>query len=587
MKAFSMCVKAIVLITLLMGCTKKTDSTRKVLNIAISADIKGMDPIYANDAYSGGEIARVYEGLLEYHYLKRPYTLVPNLAEGLPVVSDNGLTYTFKIQKGVLFHDDAAFTGGKGRELTASDFVYSVKRLADPKLQALGWWVLKGRIKGLDEWRKKHASSKTVDYKEKIEGVQAIDKYTLQFKLSQSYPQFLYALAMPFTYVVAKEVVNKYGKEFLNHPIGTGPFVLPVFAQSNKIIYKRNSKYRKVLYPKTASEDYNNSTYLADAGKALPLVEEVVVNIMKEAQPRWLSFGKGKLDYLGIPKDNFEAAITPDKALTDSFQKKGVSLLKVTSLDVTYVAFNHDVKLFSNVKLRRAMSLAYNPDKSNELFHNNLALPAKSVVPPGISGYIENYNNPYMGQNIEAAKKMLVEAGYPAGLGLPEMTYDCTASTTARQGGEFFKKQMAKIGINVKVVTNPWPQFQGKIQKRQVQLYGIAWGADYPDAENFLQLLYGPNRSPGANGSGYANPEFDQLFKSASSLQDSPERTALYEKMYRIAAEQVPWIYGVHRQNFILHNGWVRNYVPSDFDWGHSKYLNIDLNKKKELIKNL
>ena len=308
---------------------------------------------------------------------------------------------------------------------------------------------------------------------------------------------------------------------------------------------------------------------------------------MKESQPRWLSFGKGKLDYLGIPKDNFEAAITPDKALTDSFQKKGVSLLKVTSLDVTYVAFNHDVKLFSNVKLRRAMSLAYNPDESNKLFHNNLALPAKSVVPPGISGYIENYNNPYMGQNIEAAKKMLIEAGYPGGQGLPEITYDCAATTTARQGGQFFKKQMAKIGINVKVVTNPWPQFQAKIQKRQVQLYGIAWGADYPDAENFLQLLYGPNRSPGANGSGYANPEFDQLFKSASSLQDSPERTALYEKMYRIAAEQVPWIYGVHRQNFILHNGWVRNYIPSDFDWGHSKYLNIDLNKKKELIKNL
>lgn len=587
MKILAFCVNAIILMALFAGCTKKTDLSRKVLNISVGADIKGMDPIFANDAYSGGEVARVYEGLLEYHYLKRPYTLVPNLAESLPAVSNNGLTYTFKIRKGVLFHDDAAFEGGKGRELTAADFVYSVKRLADPKLQALGWWVLKGRIKGLDDWRKKHTTSKVVDYNEAIEGVKALDKYTLQFNLSKSYPQFLYALAMPFTYVVAKEAVDKYGKEFLNHPIGTGPFILPVFTQSNKIVYKKNTKYRKAFYPKTASEDYNTPGYLADAGKQIPLVEEIRVNIMKESQPRWLSFGKGKLDLISIPKDNFEAAITPDKGLTDGLAKKGVSLLKVTSLDVTYTAFNHDVKLFENVKLRRALSMAYDPNKSNKLFFNDLAVPAKSVVPPGIAGHIKNYSNPYMGPNVEGAKKMLAEAGYPNGLGLPEITYDCTASTTGRQQGEFFKKQMAQIGVKIKVVTNPWPQFQSKIQKRQIQLYGIAWGADYPDAENFLQLLYGPNKSPGANGSGYKNPEFDQLFKSSSTMQDSPERTALYEKMYRIAAEEVPWIYGVHRQNFILHNGWIRNYVPSDFDWGNAKYLNIDLNKKKELIKKL
>lgn len=577
----------LILISVLIfsSCTKKKDINSKILNLAVTAEIKGMDPIYASDVYSGNEIARVYEGLFEYHYLKRPYTLVPNLAESLPEVSKDGLTYTVKIKKGVMFHDDAAFINGKGRELVASDFVYSIMRLADSKLQGLGWWVLQGKVAGLDAWREKYEAADKVDYSDKIEGLQALDKYTLQFKLVKPFPQFLYSLAMPFTYVVAREVVEKYGKEFINHPVGTGPFILPEFKQSNKIVYKKNPNYRKVLFPSEASEEFEK--YLGDAGKQLPLVEEIIVNIMKEEQPRWLSFSKGKLDYISIPKDNFESVITPDKGLVDDFQKKGVSLIRSTGLDLAYIAFNHDLELFKNLKLRRAMSLAYNPVESNKLFYNNTATPAQSIVPPGIAGHIPGLQNPYMGQKIENAKKLLSEAGYPNGKGLPEITYDCPSNTTSRQMGEFFKKQMSLIGINVKVVTNPWPQLQAKINNRQVMLFGIGWGADYPDAENFLQLLYGPNKSPGANGSGYDNPIFNRLYKLASTLQDSPERTALYEKMNRMAMEEIPVIFGMHRQNFILHNGWLRNYIASDFDWGSAKYLNVDINKKKELLKKL
>jgi ABC-type transport system substrate-binding protein len=569
------------------SCTKKVDLNEKVLNLAVTAEIKGMDPIYANDMYSSNEVARVYEGLLQYHYLKRPYTLVPNLAEEMPTVSKDSLTYTFKIRKGVLFHDDAAFPKGLGRELVAQDFVYSIKRLADPKLQSLGWWLLQGKLVGLDDWRKKYAEKDKVDYGEVVEGVKALDKYTLQFKLKKSFPQFLYALAMPFTYAVAKEVVDKYGKEFLNHPVGTGPFILPVFTQSNKITYTKNPKFRDKYYPAEASEEFNTPYYLADAGKKLPLVNKIVVNIMKEQQPRWLNFQKGKLDVLGIPKDNFDTAVTPDRGLTDQMAKKGIELIKSINLDVTYIAFNHDDPLFKNVHLRRAMSMAYDPVKSNKLFYNNLAVVAQSLVPPGIAGQIKGYTNPYVGPNIEGAKKMLAKAGYGEGLGLPEITYDTASATISRQMGEFFKKQMALIGIKVKVVTNPWPQLQEKITKRKVQVFGIAWGADYPDAENFLQLLYGPNRAPGANGSGYDNPEFNRLFEVSSLMQDSPERTALYEKMYRIAAEQMPWIFGVHRQNFILRHGFLKNYVASDFDQGSAQYLNIDLKKKAEILKKL
>lgn len=570
------------------SCTKKVDSTERTLNLAISAKVKGMDPIYANDRYSGNEVARVYEGLLEYHYLKRPYTLKPNLAEAMPVVSEDGLTYTFKIKKGVLFHDNEAFPEGKGRELVAADFVYSIKRLADPKLQGLGFWLLDGKIKGLNEWKKKYSELPTTDYNEEIEGLKALDKYTLQFKLKKSFPQFLYSLAMPFTFAVAKEVVEKYGKEFLNHPVGTGAFTLNRFQQSNKITYLKNKNFRKKTYPCVGAEEFKKAGHLSDCGKQLPLVEKVIVNIIIESQPRWLNFQKGKIDFMAVPKDNFDSAIPDAKNLDPRYIEKGIRLSISPLLDVTYTAFNHDKKLFNNVKLRQALSLAFNVDESNKLFYNSTALPAQSVVPPGIAGHINNFKNPYRGhgsdKNIEDAKKLLAEAGYPNGEGLPEITYDCPSSTTARQTGEHFKKQMAKIGVRIKVLTNPWPELQKKIVNRNVDLYGIAWGADYPDAENFFQLLYGPNKSPGANGSGYNNPIFNKLFASAAIMQDSPERTALYEKMYRIAAEEMPWIYGVHRQSFTMVSGWLKNLTPTDFEAGRAAYLDIDLEKKKTLM---
>lgn len=583
-RSFTSALMLTLLFVGLSACKKDEVANEKVLNVSVPSEVKGMDPIYANDLYSSNEVARIYEGLLEYNYLKRPYTLIPNLAEEMPTVSEDGLTYTFKIRKGVLFQDDAAFPQGKGRELVAEDFVYSIKRLADPKLQGLGWWLLDGKIAGLNEWRDAQAKNDTVDYNAEVEGLKAVDRYTVQFKLSKNFPQFLYSLAMPFTFAVAKEVVDHYGQEFLNHPVGTGPYMLPQFNQSTKIEYTRNPTFREKLFPAgDVSEEYA-AIAKEYKGKKVPFIDRIVVNIMKESQPRWLNFQKGRIDYIGIPKDNFASAVTPDRELSKDLQEKGIILEITPSLDVTYTAFNHDLKLFQNTKLRQAMSLAYDVNESNKLFYNGTSLPAESVVPPGIAGNIPGYKNPYRGPDVEKAKELLAAAGYPEGKGLPEITYDCPSSTDSRQIGEFFKQQMAQIGINIKVVTNPWPELQSKITKRQVMMYGIAWGADYPDAENFLQLLYGPNKSPGANGSHYDNEEFNRLFKTASVMQDSPERTALYEKMNRMAAEEMPWIFGVHRQSFLLKQGWLKNYVPTDFDSGIAQYLDIDLEKKKELL---
>lgn len=564
------------------SCTKKRTFDQKTLQLVIGADVKGMDPIFANDTYSSGEVARIYEGLLEYNYVKRPYTLTPNLAESMPEVSTDGLTYTFNIKKGVYFHDDQAFPEGKGRELEAQDFVFSIQRLADPKLQGLGWWLIDGKILGLNEWRDENAKKEKVDYSKSIPGLVALDKYTLQFKLVKPFPQFLYALAMSFTYAVPREVVEFYGNEFLNHPVGTGPYILPIFKQTKKIEYTRNPNFRKKMFPEDASPEFAEIVK-EYKGRQVPLVDSIVVNVMTEDLPRWLSFKKGRLDLIGIPKDNFDSAVVPGKGLAEDMKNKGIELLIFSSLDITYTGFNHDLKLLQNKNLRKAMALAYDENEFNRLFFNNTALPAQSVIPPGIAGHEKDFVNPYREQNIELAKEYLAKAGYPEGKGLPEITYDCPNSSSSRQTGELFKKQMAKIGINITVMLNSWPELQNKITKRNIMTYGIGWVADYPDAENFLQLLYGPNRAPGANGSGYDNPEFNAIFKKASVMQDGPERTALYKQLNRLVADEMPWIFGNHRQSYVIKHGWIKNYIPTDFNHGVAQYWDVDLEKKSLL----
>ncbi len=569
-----------------VGCSREQNFDEKVLNLITPQKIKGFDPIYAADLYASNEIGKVYEGLLEFHYLKRPYELTPNLAESMPEVSADGLTYTFKVKKGVMFQDSKAFPGGKGRELKADDFIYSIRRMADPKLQSTGWWLLDGKIAGLNQWREKNASAEKVNYEEEVEGLKKVDDYTFQFKLAKPFPQFLYALAMPFTFAVAKEVVEFHGQEFQNYPVGTGPFKLEKFDNSNRIVYHRNPSFREKLYPSEGEATDEAAGLLADAGKKLPLVDKVIVNIVVESQPQWLNFQKGSADLLAVPKDNFDQAIVGGKNLHPDMAKKGIRLSMVNALDTTYVAFNHTDPLFKdNIKLRQAMSLAYDHVESNKLFYNNTATIAQSIIPPGISGHKKEYKNPYIGRNLEMAKKLLKEAGYPEGKGLPELNYETVGSTVSRQQGEFFAKNMADIGIKIRISTNTWPELVKKTNTKTAQMFGIAWGADYPDAENFFGLLFGPNESPGSNSSNYKNPTFDKIFAQASIMQDGPERTALYEQLYEMAGNEVPWIYGMHRTSVSVYQGWVKNYKYIEFNHTQVQYLNADLEAKKELLK--
>jgi len=576
----------IILLTLSLfsACSKKQDTNERVLNVIAASDIKGFDPIMASDIGSAAQIAKIYEGLLSYHWLKIPFELIPNLAEEMPVISPDGMTYTFKLRKGVYFQDDLAFPNKKGREMEASDFVYSIKRLADSKNQATGWWILDGKIKGLNEWRNKYQSQPTANYDEEVAGIKAIDKYTLQFQLSKVFPQFLYSLAMPFTFVVPKEAVTKYGPEFINHPVGTGPYVLPLFDQGKRLVFTKNPTFREKFYPNEASPEYKH--FLGDAGKKLPLVDKIVVNVMIESQPAWLKFNKGEVDYFNIPKDNFSSTIVGNK-LSKEMLDKGMSLTIMPSLDVYYIGFNFDNKLFQNLNLRRAMSLAYDVKAANKLFYNDTGFSAESVSPPGLAGNAPGFKNEWKGPNLDLARKTLALAGYPDGKGLPEITLDTMSSTTARQRAEFFQQQMEKIGIKIKVVTNLNPELQAKIKKRAVQMIDYGWIGDYPDTENFLQIFYGPNSAPGANSSNYNNPTFNKEFEIAVKMQNSPERTALYEKLNQFLANEAVAIFTVHTQSYILQQKWIKNYHDSDFIFDFHQYMNIDQAQKAESLKKL
>lgn len=580
-KSFQILIVLSLVASLNSSCTKKDTDKENAIQLASRALIKGLDPHSASDVYSGTAIAQIYEGLLHYNYLKRPYTVEPELAEAMPSISEDGLTYTFKIKKGVHFQNDPAFAESKGRELKAQDFVYSFKRLADPATRAEGFWVLDGKVKGLNEWAE-NLKNKKANYETAVEGLQTPDDNTLVIKLVQPYNQLLYVLTMAPTYVIAHEVVEKYGKEFLNHPIGTGPFEFDSWVRGSKLVLKKNPTYREDLYPSEADEADKAQGLLVDAGKKMPLADKFVMYEMPEDSTRWQNFMKGNVDAIEIPVDNFATAIADGK-MKPEFTAKGMSSTVVAGDDYVYVSMNmKDPILGKSKELRQAMTLANDNLGLIKKFYN-AAAPAHGPIPPNIAGNDPKYVSPYQKLDLEKAKELLKKAGYPEGKGLPELVFESLSDTKNRQISEFFQQNMAQIGIKVRINTNTWPQFQDKIKNSKAQIFGIAWTADYPDGQNFLQLFYSKNASPGPNDSNFNNPEYDKLYEKALLLKPGTERDELYHKMRDILIEQSPQIFQVNRQFYWGKNGWLQNFKFSNMVYDFGKYLKVDTQKKMDL----
>jgi oligopeptide transport system substrate-binding protein len=573
-------------LALFSACSKggggSTDSCNgNIIRYPMIADAKSLDPINTDDRYSHLTADLIYEGLLQYHFLKRPMEVIPSLSDGMPQISKDELTYTFKIKKGVMFQDSKNFPNGKGREVKAQDFVYSFLRLADPKISTQGYWIFDKKILGIDEWRKAQEKTPQTDFDHPPAGFQALDDYTLQIKLAQKYPQLLYVLAMTYTAVVPREIVEKLGKDFTNNPVGTGPYVFERWMRNARINLRRNPNYHEELYPSEGEPADKEAGLLEDAGKRLPFADCVEMQVYVEPQPSWLNFMKGNADFLVIPKDNYSSAVDENKKLKPEFVKRGIVLGIYPQQDVTYIAFNTTDPTIQKggPNLRKAIALAINEDEQIKLFRNGRAIPAQSPIPPGMAGYDPDYKNPFRQFSVEKAKEYLKKSAFPDGV---ELTYETVSSSDSRQMAESVQRYLKPLGINLKINMNQFSELLSKVDHGKAQMWGVAWGADYPDAENFLQLLYGPNKAPGPNGSNFNNAEYNELYKKMSVMRDSPERRAMIKRMVKILEEEMPWVPNDHRIGFVLVHPWLKNVKMNDVGGNYAKYFRVDLERKKK-----
>ncbi len=552
----------------------------KTLEVFSNSPIASLDPIMGTDVYSVQAMSKVYEGLYEYHYLKRPFTLSPNLAEAMPEVSEDRLTYTIKIRKDVYFQDDPCFENGKGRLLTAHDFIYSWKRLLDPKNAAKQAWILDGKIEGFDAWQENRNQEAAADYDTPISGLQATDDYTLKIKLVKPSAQFVNFLTMTPTFVVAKEAIEYYKDDFNNHLVGTGPFAVESYnPNDNKIVYVKNKKFRKVYFPTEGDIEFQK---MIDqyGGKQMPFVDKIVTNIVAEEQPRWLQFQKKKADYIDLRGGTVELNILEkNHQLKQEYKDKGMKIFTKEDISVGYTVFNTQHELFKNKKLRQAISLAFDRDKQNTIFSNGRSSYQHTTIPKGFAGHDPDYKAPYGYFDLLKAKQLLQEAGYPEGKGLPKITYNTSIGVNSKKGAEFLQQNMKAIGIDLVIVQDLFPQLIEKTDKGATMMHGMAWSPDYPDAETFLSLFYSKGELKRSYGK-YDNSIYDAMYEQASKLEDGPERTKLYKKMAEHIAENVPVIVSMKKGDIYVYHDYVKNLIFTDFHAGLEKYVDIDILKK-------
>ena len=578
--------------------------SQMVLRHVLYTTIKGLDPGNMRDVYSVIVGSQIFETLYQYHFLKRPYELVPLLAEDMPQISDDllgprkagSLTYTIRIKKGVYFQDDRCFPNSKGRELKAEDFVFSLKRVANIKYLSQNWSIFDNKILGLDEFREYTKSCETkedVDYSWEVEGLTTLDDHTLVIKLKKPWPQLCTALADIATAPVAKEAVDYYGEDIISHPVGTGPFKLNVWRRGSYIELVRNPAFRGELYPSQGEDGDAEAGYLDDAGRPIPFADRVLWIIIKERQPAWLLFLQGKVDATVIPKDSFDEVMGGVGELTPAMRQRNIHLKTFKDPSTYWVGFNMtDDVLGKNKPLRRAISYAIDREKFIELFFNNRHLVAHGLIPPVMSSYNPKIKEKrYSRYDPERAKELLKQAEKTHGGSLPTLKIAMPGTDTwYRQFGQFLKRNLNAVGLEIEVQYMDRPTYQEKVNTKSAQMFSSGVSASIPDAQDFLSMFYSEYQAPGRNKFNYCNPAFDELYERARVLPDCDERRRLYRKMEITVLEDCPAAFLNHRVAYVLHHDWYKNYKPHAFAYGLSKYRRIDMAERaayKELLKKI
>ena len=640
-----------------------------VLFSSFSERPKHLDPVRSYSENEYAFIGQIYEPPLQYHYLKRPYQLVPLTAAAMPepVYRDaQGRTlapdapaaavalsvYEVRIQPGILYQPHPAFARdeegralyldlppgaldrvrGLGdfprtgtRELVAEDYVHQIKRMAHPRLHSPIAGVMGEYIAGLTGYgaslraalagREQRAGEGAfLDLREfPVPGAEVVDRYTFRITVRGKYPQFLYWLAMPFFAPMPWEVDRFYAQPGMAernlvldwYPVGTGPYMLVENNPNRRMVLVRNPNFRGEPYPGEGEPEDRSLGLLEDAGKPMPFIERAVYSLEKEDIPYWSKFLQGYYDASGITSDSFDQAVRlgsqGDPEVTERLSGQGVRLVTAVRVSTSYTGFNMlDPVVGGHGEparlLRRALSIVVDFEEFISIFANGRGVAAQGPVPPGIFGHREGNAgvNPYVylwrdggaaRRGLEEAKRLLAQAGFPHGrdqaTGKPLLlNLDTTASGPDDKARlDWMRKQFAKIGVQLAVRATDYNRFQEKMRKGTAQIYQWGWNADYPDPENFLFLLYGPNgkvEHGGENASNYASPEFDRLFEALKDLEDGPERQALIDRAVEVARRDAPWMWGLHPKAYSLHHGWYSNVKVNLMANNTLKYRRVD-----------
>ena len=646
-----------------------SDAEKNILYSSFRERPKTFDPARAYSSNEYQFIAQIYEPPFQYHYLKRPYALVPltavavpapvyldkqerRLPPDAPVARIAYSVYEIHIQPGIYFqphpafaHDAAGHQLYQGltakdlvdvntigdfpqtgtRELTAADYIYQIKRLAHPKLHSPIQSLMNDYIVGLREYAdtlKKAYDAIAAGREEGVyldltqyplAGVEEVDRYTYRIKINGKYPQFLYWMAMPFFAPVAPEVDQFFSQSGMAeknltldwYPVGSGAYMLTINNPNRQMVLEHNPNYHEEHYPSGGEPDDVAAGLLTDAGKRLPFVDKVVFSLEKESIPYWNKFLQGYYDRSGVIAESFDQAIRftgeGETEVSDAMKQKGIQLLTSVQTSTYYLGFNMLDPVVGGYterarKLRQAISIAIDFEEQISIFDNGRGIAAQGPLAPGIFGFREGAAgiNSYVydwaeggakRKSIEYARLLLAEAGYPDGInpanGKPLMiNFETPATGPERKAQlDWMRKQLQKINIDLVIRATDYNRFQEKMRKGDAQMYDWGWNADYPDPENFLFLLYGPNKKvghDGENASNYDNPEFNRLFERMKNMDNTPERQAIIDQMVDLVRRDAPWVWGVHPKQFMLQHDWVFNVKPGQMANNTLKYIRLD-----------
>jgi ABC-type transport system substrate-binding protein len=595
-----------VFIVLPAGCGNNPypdgETATPTLYLSLRDDPQTLDP---SNSYTPAIVDNICPAYFQYRYLKRdgdrlelalgaeqprrePLRLTA--ADGSP---RRGEVWTFRIKRGLRFQDDPCFPGGKGREITASDFLYSFRRMADPDVNSPWLTFFEDKVLGFHDYvvenRKRIAHGAHADYAVPVAGLQPVagDPYAFRILLNQPFPQLRYLMSMRLTTPQAAEATARYGKEIARHPVGCGPYQVAEYRSKQRIVLVRNPNYRPELYPAEADPGDRAAGLLADAGQPLPRTERIVYTVLREGVTSWNRFLQGYEDIWSVTQTNYQQVVSAQGTLTPEMRRMGIRLQRIFTPNISSFFFNMSDPVFGGYtperrRLRQAISLAIDAQALIDLFSQGNAEAAQFLIPPGVPGYERAYRNPYRSFDLARAKRLLAEAGYPDGIEAKTgerltLYYDHSALDAAgRQYVAVVSRQIEALGI--KVVARGWrsTMMRDRMDKGQWQFVGHLWIADYPDPEDFLILLYGPNHRPGPNEGDYQSPEFDRLFERMRAMDDGPERLALLRRIRAIVVEDCPVIFVRHDMTLQISHGWLHNNKPPSVDMDYKKYLAID-----------